>query len=312
MKKNTDAQAALQQRLLAALAANRAAKLNFPGVFMGLSGEQHGESALTLRFNEGDWARDGAGGLHLPVLGVLLDVALGAVTRLQAGPAYRPATVHLEVQLTGAPVRERLVSHARFVGYSHDTALKHALSSASVRAGDTPVAHACGAFVMLELPDGVTQRTLPWLPRDASVSPLAVNELRDDERAVLRRFTRACRAASPEHPFIEQFWAGVPQKTERGARLSVAVAPHLGNRVGQVHGGLLLGLAAHVAHAAVPDAMRLSNISAWFLSPGRGRRLSVRASVLQQGRNVAVVRTQIIGPGGARVLEATSQHVRVH
>jgi acyl-coenzyme A thioesterase PaaI-like protein len=54
--------------------------------------------------------------------------------------------------------------------------------------------------------------------------------------------------------------------------------------------------------------MRLSNISAWFVSPGLGPQLKVRSNVVQQGRNLAVVRTQILGASGKLVLEATSQH----
>jgi acyl-coenzyme A thioesterase PaaI-like protein len=87
------------------------------------------------------------------------------------------------------------------------------------------------------------------------------------------------------------------------------VTPHLGNRVAHVHGGVLLGAAASVASAAVPARMRLSNISSWFVSPGLPPRLEVRSEVLQHGRNLAVVRTQILGASGKLVLETTSQHI---
>jgi acyl-coenzyme A thioesterase PaaI-like protein len=68
------------------------------------------------------------------------------------------------------------------------------------------------------------------------------------------------------------------------------------------------GTAARVAKAALPGNMRVLNISAWFVRPGLGPRLNVRSNVVQQGRDLAVVRTQILGASGKLVLETTSQH----
>jgi uncharacterized protein (TIGR00369 family) len=161
---------------------------------------------------------------------------------------------------------------------------------------------------MLDLPPGTTQTPMPWiaegLPDDGEIVELDENELE-----AVRRCRRAERAASAEHPFIEHFWCGVPLRDEGKARLAVKVAPHLGNRVGQVHGGVLLGAAARVASAAVPDTMTLSNITAWFIKPGEAPALKVRSAVVQRGRSLAVVRTQIVNAEGKLVLEATSQHI---
>jgi len=311
MKKNTAVPSELRSRVLTALAKNRIAKLNFPGMLMGLAGERRGESSLVLHYDDGAWTRNAAGEVHWPVLGVLLDVALGAVTRLQTGPTHRPATVQLQVAFTGAPIRHSPVAQAHFAADTQRSAVRHALSRATLTSGDAVVAHASASFVMLELQAGAMQQVLPWAAADMVFERLVERDLHEHEQTVLRHFDRAQRAADAEHPFVERFWAGVPQRRERGARLSVPVAPHLGNRIGQVHGGILLGLAAHVASAAAPSGMRLSNVDAWFISPGQGKRLNVRSELLHAGRNLAVVRTQITAPGGVRVLETTSQHLRM-
>ena len=299
---------ALSARVERALALNRKAKLNFPGVLMGLSGRQLDGETMELEFDDGDWARDGAGEINWPTLGVVIDIALGSVTRLKAGPTMRPATVQLQVQMTGASTRGHLVTRAKFLEQSDRTAVKHTLANGTVTCGDRIVAYASGAFVMLDLPPGTTQTPMPWLPDALAADPDDV-ELDDNEREAVRRCRRAERAASDAHPFIEHFWCGVPLRGEGKARLNVKVAPHLGNRVGQVHGGVLLGTAARVASAAVPDTMMLSNISAWYIKPGEAPALRVRSAVVQQGRNLAVVRTQIVNAEGKLVLEATSQHV---
>jgi uncharacterized protein (TIGR00369 family) len=301
-------QSPLAARVEHALRVNQVAKLNFPGVFMELEGRHVGEDGVTLEFDDGDWSRDARGELNWPALGVLLDIGLGSVTRIRSPLTQRPATVQLQVQMTGVPMTGHAVCHARILGHSERTAVKHVLSTGTVSCGDRVVAHTSGAFVMLDLPEGVTQAREPWVTDAHEVDREA--ELDDYERAAVKRCAAAERAASAEHPFIERFWCGVPKGGDGTARLDVPVGAHLGNRTGHVHGGILLGMAVQVAGAAVPG-MALSNVSAWFVRPGEGPRLKVRSKVVQQGRTLAVVRTQIASAEGKLVLEAASQHVLV-
>lgn len=300
---------ALSRRVERTLRLNRLAKLNFPGIFLDLTGRQVGPDGVRLECADNPAFRDAAGELSLCALGVLADVTLGAATRIKSGPSARPATVHLALQLTGAPVQGDVAAFAQFASYAERVHARQALSTATLTAGETLLGHASGAFMMLDLPEGTTQTPYPWLTQELLDTPLDAAELDERERSALRACARAENAASAEHPFIDHFWCGVPTATRGKARLTIGVTPHLGNRVGHVHGGILFGAAGIVAGAAAGDGMRLSNLSAWFLSPGQGPRLNVRSSVVHQSRNLAVVRTQIVGAEGRLVLEATSQHV---
>jgi len=302
----------LRLRALRALAANRAANLSFPGMFLDLAGRVLKNGELTLEFGEGAWCRDGKGETNLAVVGVLIDTALGGVTRSQAGPTLRPATVHLDVRFTGAPVHGHLMMRSHFDQWCTRTAVRQALPTGVLYSGDTPIAHASGIFALLDMPAGRTQATMPWDTRRlAATAPLETAALDEGERQVIKIFDRAAAAATAHRPFIEHFWCGDPKATNGKARLTVPISPHLGNRVNNVHAGVLLGMAAQVAAAAVPDSMRISNVSVWFLNPGTGPRLRVRSGVVNQGRNFAVVRTEILNATGGRVLEATTQHVRM-
>jgi uncharacterized protein (TIGR00369 family) len=307
--RKTAAPSALCTRVAHALALNRRAKLNFPGIFMGIAGRQVSADELMLSVPADPVLQDAHGELNFIALGVLVDVALGAVTRVKAGPTLRPATVHLDMQMTGVPMRGDLATHARYVGASHAGRVRQMFTTATITAGDGLVGHASGAFVMLDLPQGTTQRQLPWLPREIAEAPHAPAALDPEEREAILACRRAEAAATAAHPFIDHFWCGMPKARKGASQLTVKVTPHLGNRVGHVHGGVLLGLAARVAGAAVPHGMRLSNISAWFVSPGLPPRLRVRAKVVQQGRSFSVVHTRIVGTDGKLVLEVTSQHV---
>jgi acyl-coenzyme A thioesterase PaaI-like protein len=88
----------------------------------------------------------------------------------------------------------------------------------------------------------------------------------------------------------------------------VKIGPQIGNRVGHVQGGILLGLAQATASAAVPDHPAVSTVSAWYISPGQGKSLSVRSKVVHAGRSFAVVRTEIRNTDRSLVFEAMSNH----
>jgi acyl-coenzyme A thioesterase PaaI-like protein len=84
--------------------------------------------------------------------------------------------------------------------------------------------------------------------------------------------------------------------------------PHVGNRVGNIQGGIMLGLAAVTAAAALPDTWTLATISAAFISPGEGPSLKAQASVVHHGQRLSVVRTELTRSDGRRVLEVMSTH----
>ena len=63
-------------------------------------------------------------------------------------------------------------------------------------------------------------------------------------------------AAKSGQPFIRHFWGFLPQAARNAASCVMPVGPHVGNRVGYVQGGVLLGLAAVTATAALPKPGR--------------------------------------------------------
>jgi acyl-coenzyme A thioesterase PaaI-like protein len=310
MSKTFPTDAAIRKRVLTALAGNRIAGLHLPGYLMKLRWRSIGAGRATLVFDDGPWCRDAAGSINLPTLGVFVDTALATTSRMNAQPGVRQATVSLTMQFTGAPLTGKFECRSRFLGYTQGEAVQESLSHAVLYADGAVAAYADGAFVLLPTPPGVQLAPLPWQRKDKTrLVPLKPAELEDDERHVLERCDAALAAATPEAPFVDHFWAGVPHPVQDGAALAVDISPHLGNRVGHVQGGVLVGLAARTAEAAVPPRFRLSNCSAWFVSPGRGPRLHIRARVLHAGRSFALVHSEIRGAANERVLETMCQFV---
>ena len=165
-----------------------------------------------------------------------------------------------------------------------------------------------GIWVSPPAPEGRALNPLPWEHKHtAAVPALAPAQLDPMEKSVMRRVRQALRDA-PHGGFLRNLWQPAVRHTPRGAVSHLAIGMHVGNRVGHVQGGLMLYAALSTAIGAVPHHPLLTAASAWFISPGQGKALGSRSTVLQKGRNVAVVRTEVFATGGKRVLEVVSNH----
>lgn len=301
---------AIRARVLRAIAANRVPGVNFPGHFLDIEWREVAGGAVRAALAVGPHCTDADGSVNIVVLGILADNMLAAVARTGATPGARLGTIHLQLQFTGAPVSGDLDAASQLLGRTDGATLQQSLSSSTIRANGKPVCHASGEYALLVAPPGVTLGPLPWERTEpAPVSPVNVDELEPSERVILSVCDAALANASSGASFIQRFWGGTLRETPRGAVNRVTIGPHIANRVGHVQGGILVGLAASTACAAAPSAMMLSNVSAWYLSPGRGTALTVRSRVLHAGHTITVVRTEIKTADGHRVVEAVSNHV---
>jgi len=306
----TDSDAdAIRKQVLLGLAGNRTPGFHFPGHFLQLEWPLIGADAIVETMRAGAHCRNADGGINLAALGMMLDTALATAPRLKIETGARQATVQLSAQFTGHPARGDLSMEAKLEGFSAGHTVRQALARGVLCSAGQPVCYASATFVVLPPPSGVALAPLPWQRAEGpELEPLTTAQLDAGERAIVRACDAALAKADATRSFIEHFWSVLPQPTHYGARCSVKNGPHLGNRVGHVQGGILLGLAAATAAAAAPNHPMLSGISAWFISPGKGKTLRVRSTVLHAGRSFAVVRSEIRTTEGALVLETVSNH----
>lgn len=301
---------AIRDRVVRAIAENRSPGLHFPGHFLGIEYTKIGNDIAEARLPDGLHCRNADGTISMVALAVLADNALGASARTRTKPGVRLGTTYLHLQFTGAAMVGDIEASMRFLGYRDGASLQQSLTAGTLQAQGKPVCYAGGEFLLLDPPSGVTLGPLPWEgPGPRAASPIGMEMLEPHERGILAVCDAALAKASPHSAFVEHFWGGLPRRGLLGAGNRVAVGPHIGNRVGHVQGGILLGLAATTACAAAPATMMLSNVSAWYISPGRGAELRIGSRIVHAGRATAVVRTEIRTTGGERVIEAVSHHV---
>ena len=305
----TDARDSIRKRVLQALAANRAPGFHFPGYFLDLEWPHLGTDTVVETMPAGPHCTGADGNVHSTALGVMLDTALATAPRLVIEPGARQATVHLNVQYTGHPARGDLRMEAKLEGFSASDAVRQSLARGELYADGKTVAYGTATFVVLPPPQGVKLAPLPWQEERRTVPrPLEPSQLDAAECEVVAACERASKRLREGGSFIEHFWDVRPVATKAGARCTVKIGAQHGNRVRHVQGGILFGLATATAQAATPRHPMLSNVSAWFISPGQGDLVKVRSKVVHAGRSFAVVSTEIRTREDRLVLTAMSNH----
>jgi acyl-coenzyme A thioesterase PaaI-like protein len=291
-----------------ALACNRTPGYNFAGHFLGLQCRRFDGSGVTFDLAPGPHCVDADGRMNLGAIAFLADMALAASSRVFVDPSARTATLLLRIDFTGVEARGGLTAEAKSDGFSSRTALPQANCVGNIRAAGGDVAYMSGTWVKPPAPGGRALDPLPWERKEpVPVRTLSHADLDPVEQDVMRRVEQALRNAQ-HGGFLRNLWGPKVLHTPRGAASRFALGLHVGNRVGHVQGGLTLNLALVTAIGAVPHHPLLTAVSAWYISPGQGKALTSRATVLQKGRNVAVVRTEVFATGRKLVLEVISNH----
>jgi len=296
----------IRERVLRAIALNREPGFHFVGNFAEVSFERTASEESRVTLAAGPHAVDPDGQVNLGLVAMLADMALAASIRANVHPGTRLATVSMSLQFTGARLEGPLEAIGEFQGFLGTGDTRQGLSRARLQGPGGVVAIAQGAFVPFAPPPGVAQFPLPRNPR--SVPALAESDHTAEERRVIHLADDAL--AEGDVGFVGRFLGYEPRRTKTGASTTMRNGAHVGNRVGHVQGGLLMGLAATTAIAAMPARWGLSAIHAVFVSPGQGKALRARATVVHHGSMTGVARTTISGPDSRRVLDATTTHWR--
>lgn len=299
----------IRNRAGRAIALNRRPGFHFPGYFLGLTWPHIGKNDIVEEMVPGPHCVNSRGEIDFVALGVMIDGGLATSARLPIPLGARMATVNMSAQFTGASARGKLRMSTEFQGFTVGKAIPQGLSKGVLYADEVPLCHASAAFVLLPPPPHAKLAPLPWQdePRP-DPAPLAPGEMDSGELAILAACDEALARTQVQHTFPEYFWDVLPKTLDDGARCQVRLGPHHGNRVRHVQGGILFGLAAATACAAVPRHPMLCSIASWYISPGQGDTLAASSRVVHAGRSFAVARTEIKTAEGALVLEAMTNH----
>ncbi len=305
-------QAFIRQKVLRAVSSNRAPGMHFLGYYLDLAAPCFEKSGVEFVIEPGPHCTNAHGVANRAVLIYLADIALAGANRVFSDPNARTATLMLRTEFTGEPAIGKLTAICQGSGFSPRTALPESFARGRLMAGGAngrEVMRMSGTWVAPPAPPGRVMSGLPWEGgENGNQRPLLKkSELEALEKETVRRFENALRT-TPNGDVLAPLCDPVVKRITNGATGKLAVGLHIGNRVGHVQGGFLMHAALVTAEAAVPQHPLLTGASAWYISPGEGKAITARATLLQSGRNVAVVRTELFNADRRLVLEVVSNH----
>jgi acyl-coenzyme A thioesterase PaaI-like protein len=299
----------IRQQVLRAISSNRAPGMHFAGYFFNFTAQRFERDGVAFTIAPGPHCANADGVVNRAALLYGADMTLAAANRVHLNPNVRTATLMLRVEFTGEPARGRLDISGCGMGFSPRTALPESTCSGRVLCEGREVLRMSGTWVSPPAPPGAIMRGLPWEGgENGELRPLLKkSELEATEKDCLRRVEKALRTTDGTD-LLAILCNPAVKRTPTGASGRLPIGLHIGNRVGHVQGGFLINAALATAEAAVPQHPLLTGASAWYISPGQGKAISLRSTLLQSGRNVAVVRTELFNAGRKRVLEVVSNH----
>jgi acyl-coenzyme A thioesterase PaaI-like protein len=299
----------IRDRVLRGLAASRVPGFHYAGSFLGVSFEDTSQDSR-IRLEGGAHCADAQGQVSVGAAAMIADIALAVSIRAAlASDRARLATVSMHLQFTGVALDGPLEARGAFEGFLHGMAARQGLARVALDANGQRACYGTGAFMTLEPPPGVTMHPVV-LGRHRDESPLAEEELTAPETAILAHANASLERASDKLAFVDAYWGYEPHRTQAGASCTMKNGPHVGNRVGHAQGGLLVGLAAKTAMAALPATWSLASATACFVSPGEGETLHAAAKIIHHGRDTAVARTEVTGTAGRKILQVMTTHAR--
>lgn len=299
----------IRDRVLRGLAASRVPGFHYAGSFLGVSFEDTAQDSR-IRLEGGPHCLDSQGQVSVGAVAMIADIALAVSIRAAlASDRARLATVSMHLQFTGARLDGPLEARGAFEGFIDGTAARQGLARVALEANGHRACFGTGAFMALDPPPGVTMHPVV-LGRHRDETPLAEKDLTAPEAAILAHAQASLERVSDKLAFIDAYWGYEPHRTQVGASCTMKNGPHVSNRVGHAQGGLLVGLAAKTAMAALPATWLLSSATACFVSPGEGESLHAAAKIIHHGRDTAVARTEVTGASGRKVLQVMTTHAR--
>lgn len=299
---------AIRDQVLRGISLNREPGYHFVGNFLDISFDHIAVRDSRLSMDSAPHCVEAGGQINLGAFAVFADLALAATVRANVSPETRLATVCMNLHFTGAPVTGRLEAASAFESFFAGAAGQQGLSRVRIAADGEQVCIGNGSFMVLKPPKGVALHPMPQRRRGDSIEARAGGLQREEKKILQLAESAIASVTAHGGSFIRRFWGYEPHAVAGGASSWVRNGPHIANRVGHVQGGILLGLAADTACAALPASWALTGVSAWYISPGEGRTLKAKSKLLHHGRLTAVVRTQITGKNNRRVLEVVTTH----
>lgn len=298
------------RRVLQALNANRTPGWQFPGHYLGLAFDEVTDFRAAVGMEIGAHCVDSRGQVSIEAVGVLADVAMANAARTRSGPSARVATISARLSLAPLPTEGLLRATAEVQLRQGRAAIQLASTNLSIQADGIPFCTGEASFAVIDSNRITAPHPLPARSTLDITPPLDPSTLTPEESLVWHRALQADSRSADNGDFIGRFWGGPLKSCDGVAAMPIEGGLHIANRVGDIQGGVLLGLAGRLCTDILAPEWRLTDLAAQFIAPSPSAGIVMRAKALRIGRSVAFVECEVVDHTGRMTLRAQASFLK--
>ena len=250
---------------------------------------------------------DSDGLMPMSALGVFVDVGLSNAARATLGQQASLATIALRLGIRRQPSVGKLKAVSKVAANIEDAHIGAAFTKVEVftEQGDL-LASGSALMGIAPFKNSLNVEVLPDSPRTFAPWSQCQSLAQSEGKLVFEAAKQAQHEANERSvAFIEQFWGAQPLDSSDGSTINrFHRGEHLANRSGNVHGGILYGLAAKAASTHVPAGWKVTESSVQYLNAASDDYFDIHTEVLRQGRNTVVVDCQVLSNKNKKVLHS--------
>lgn len=245
------------------------------------------------------------GRIGMAALGVFSDVGLSNAARATLGQQASLATISLHLSIKKLPGAGKIKAVARMANTIDDAEIGAVRTEVKIycEAGEQ-LASGSALMGMAPFKNALNVRALPEAPKVFADLAQCVPDSDSPDYAVYQAAQRA-DALGQSETFLDHFWGAEKVSLNSGSAVfRFYKGEQLSNRSGNVHGGILYGLAAQAASAVAPEGWMVADSSVQYLNAASEPYFDMTAEVLRQGRNTVVVECKIISNTGKKIIHS--------
>lgn len=257
----------------------------------------------------GEHALGSNGLISIAALGVFADVGLSNAARATLGQQASLATIGLHLSIMKLPSAGKIKAIGKMANTMDDAEIGAVFTEVEIysEAGES-LASGSALMGMAPFKNALNVRALPNAPKVFVDVAHCVPTSDSTDYAVYQAAQKALAAsnsAANGTKFLDKFWGAERISLNQAqAVFRFYKGDELSNRSGNVHGGILYGMAAQAASAVASAGWKMVDSSVQYLNAASEEYFDASAEVLRQGRNTVVVECKVSSSTGKKIIHS--------
>ena len=242
--------------------------------------------------------------ISMAAFAVFADVGLSNAARASLGQQASLATITLSLSIKKLPGAGKIKAVSRIKNTVDDAEIGAVFTEVEIYSEQgEPLASGHALMGIAPFKNALNVQALPDAPKLFADAAQCVPAA-DSRDYLIYEGAQQAQDLDNGASFIDKFWAAQEASEGSWSGFRFFKGEQLSNRSGNVHGGILYGLAAQAASAVVPAGWHIAESAVQYLNAASDTYFDIHTEILRQGRNTVVVECKVVSNAGKKIIHA--------